>query len=305
MLLCLDQLVDTNTLSSALCGEDIVIVPVLLVEDINVIDSKAVRSNAKPGENNRNFDSTRAKEVIVFLSIFGTWDSYLKSDIETAQARNFQHPPSPPSPQTRPASNTPSVASWQPLHSSTPPDPITAQSSRRAKERTRRAAKLLISRAAKPPSRRDAVPPSREPAGKSSCQAAERPRRSAESLIRRVAVAVAAERPRRAAEPPSREPEGKSSRRLGCFDLLQINYHVLSGDNHNPTLVERICRYLNNGLRILVNEGNFVSLCNQSCSCSTPGTLAPSQAQTSQEASLPLPASSHSPTTSPPTRTSS
>jgi hypothetical protein len=38
------------------------------------------------------------------------------------------------------------------------------------------------------------------------------------------------------------------------LDLLKINCHVLSGRNHNPMLVERTNRYLNKGLKIMVNE---------------------------------------------------
>jgi hypothetical protein len=36
-----------------------------------------------------------------------------------------------------------------------------------------------------------------------------------------------------------------------ALDLLNINCHVLSGGNHNPMIVERINRYLNQGLRIM------------------------------------------------------
>jgi hypothetical protein len=39
-----------------------------------------------------------------------------------------------------------------------------------------------------------------------------------------------------------------------ALDLLKINCHVLSGGNHNPMLVKRINRYLNQGLRIMCNE---------------------------------------------------
>ncbi len=39
-----------------------------------------------------------------------------------------------------------------------------------------------------------------------------------------------------------------------ALDLLKINCHVLSSGNHNPMLVERINRYLNQGLRIMCNE---------------------------------------------------
>jgi hypothetical protein len=39
-----------------------------------------------------------------------------------------------------------------------------------------------------------------------------------------------------------------------ALDLLQINRHVLSGDNHNPMMVERVNRYLNKGLKIMTNK---------------------------------------------------
>ena len=41
-------------------------------------------------------------------------------------------------------------------------------------------------------------------------------------------------------------------------DLLQLNCHVLSAQNHNGMLVERINRYLNKGLRIICNERDSV-----------------------------------------------
>ena len=43
-----------------------------------------------------------------------------------------------------------------------------------------------------------------------------------------------------------------------AIDLLRINCHVLSGDNHNPMLVERLCRYFNKGLTIMCNERDTV-----------------------------------------------
>jgi hypothetical protein len=50
----------------------------------------------------------------------------------------------------------------------------------------------------------------------------------------------------------------KDSKFLGvCWeslDLLKINCHFLSGRNHDPMLVEGINRYLNKGLKIMVNE---------------------------------------------------
>jgi hypothetical protein len=38
------------------------------------------------------------------------------------------------------------------------------------------------------------------------------------------------------------------------LDLLKINCHVLYGGNHDPMLVEHINRYLNKGLKIMVNK---------------------------------------------------
>ena len=50
----------------------------------------------------------------------------------------------------------------------------------------------------------------------------------------------------------------KDSKFLGGFQktaaLLMINIHVLSGENHDPMIVERICRYINSCLTIFCNE---------------------------------------------------
>jgi len=43
-----------------------------------------------------------------------------------------------------------------------------------------------------------------------------------------------------------------------ALNLLQINCHVLSGDNHNPMIVERVNRYLTKGLKIMTNERDSV-----------------------------------------------
>ncbi len=54
----------------------------------------------------------------------------------------------------------------------------------------------------------------------------------------------------------------KASKFFGSFkeavDLLQINHHVLLGENHNPMLVEWVNHYLNKGLKIMTNERNLV-----------------------------------------------
>ena len=64
------------------------------------------------------------------------------------------------------------------------------------------------------------------------------------------------------------------------IDLLKINCHVLSGDNHNPMLIERINRYLNSGLKIMSNERDTVRIALECIllllyawnSCPVPGT---------------------------------
>ena len=43
-------------------------------------------------------------------------------------------------------------------------------------------------------------------------------------------------------------------------DLLNINCHVLSGDNHDAMIVERLNRYLNKGLTVLSNERDSVRI---------------------------------------------
>lgn len=89
MSLCSDQLADENTLPAALSGVDIVIVPVLLNEKCDVVDSKLAWENAEPSSNDRNFEAKRAEEVIAFPNMFSMWNQYLKSDVETAQGQGF------------------------------------------------------------------------------------------------------------------------------------------------------------------------------------------------------------------------
>ena len=51
---------------------------------------------------------------------------------------------------------------------------------------------------------------------------------------------------------------GQSRPFLGTFrevvDLLQLNSHTISSENHNAMLVVHLNRYLNKGLRIMTNE---------------------------------------------------
>ncbi len=47
-----------------------------------------------------------------------------------------------------------------------------------------------------------------------------------------------------------------------ALNLLQINCHILSGNNHNPMMVKRVNRYLTKGLKIMTNERDLVRMLN-------------------------------------------
>lgn len=98
----------------------------------------------------------------------------------------------------------------------------------------------------------------------------------------------------------------KDSKFLGVFkeslELLQIHYHILSGDNHNPMMVERINRYLNKGLKIMTNERGSVRVAMESIllllyawnSCPIPGTdISRSLVAVGREFSFPIDFSSN------------
>jgi hypothetical protein len=64
-----------------------------------------------------------------------------------------------------------------------------------------------------------------------------------------------------------------------ALDLLQINFHILSGANHNPMIVERVNRYLTKGLKIMRNKQDLERIANEAIllllyawnSCPVPG----------------------------------
>lgn len=89
MSLCSDQLKDENNLPEALASVDIVVIPVLINDDYKVVDVKSAWRNAVPGEGDRNFDSSRADEIIALPTGLGLWNEYLDSDISTAQGQGF------------------------------------------------------------------------------------------------------------------------------------------------------------------------------------------------------------------------
>jgi len=89
MSLCSDQLSDANTIPSALAGVDTIVVPVLLDGKCQAVDARDAWRNATPGSGNRNFDASRANEIVAFPVGFASWNQYLKSDVETARKQGF------------------------------------------------------------------------------------------------------------------------------------------------------------------------------------------------------------------------
>ncbi len=82
-----------------------------------------------------------------------------------------------------------------------------------------------------------------------------------------------------------------------ALDLLKINCHVLSGNNHNPMLVEWLCRYFNKGLTIMCNEWDTVRIALEFLllllyawnSCPIPGTdISHSLVAVGQEFAFPI-----------------
>lgn len=91
MSLCSDQLADENNLPAALAEVDLVIVPILLNDKYELVNTKESWRNAEPGDLDRNFDSSRADNVIAFPHVRGAelWNHYLESEIETALGQGF------------------------------------------------------------------------------------------------------------------------------------------------------------------------------------------------------------------------
>jgi hypothetical protein len=51
-----------------------------------------------------------------------------------------------------------------------------------------------------------------------------------------------------------------------ALNLLHINCHILSGDNHNPMMVKRVNQYLTKGLKIMTNKRNSVRVAHKAIS---------------------------------------
>lgn len=84
-----DQLQDVNTLPQALEEADMVVVPVLLKNDDTVGDTRTCWVETTPQEGDRNFDITRANNVLAFPNGMGAWSEYLQDELDTAKKQGF------------------------------------------------------------------------------------------------------------------------------------------------------------------------------------------------------------------------
>jgi len=89
-----DQLKDTNIIPEKLQESDVIVVPVLLQRsgsgEITATDTTNAWNSVEPiPEEDRNFDITRANNVISFPRGTRLWTEYLESDIKTATEQGF------------------------------------------------------------------------------------------------------------------------------------------------------------------------------------------------------------------------
>jgi hypothetical protein len=89
-----DQLKDANILPQRLLDVDVVVVPVLLkstdTEEIVVQDTRQFWKEVQPDrELDRDFDISRADQIIAFPIGNNQWTDYLQSEIETASNQGF------------------------------------------------------------------------------------------------------------------------------------------------------------------------------------------------------------------------
>ena len=85
-----DQREDENVLPALLDQVDVVVVPVLLTDDQQVVgDTRSAWRGTEAREDDRNFDIERADSVVAFPQGFGAWASYLMPEIETAKSQGF------------------------------------------------------------------------------------------------------------------------------------------------------------------------------------------------------------------------
>jgi hypothetical protein len=88
--LCADQKSDTNSIPEKLIDSDVIVVPVLLSETNQVQDTKAFWNNVVAEEGDRNFDLSRANQVVSFPTGPKTmWTEYLESEMTTAKGQGF------------------------------------------------------------------------------------------------------------------------------------------------------------------------------------------------------------------------
>lgn len=84
-----DQLQDSNVLPQKLEDVDILVVPVLLSSINKVGNTKEAWNKVEPTEGDRNMNIVRANNIVGYPLDGPAWETYLRSEIETAQGQGF------------------------------------------------------------------------------------------------------------------------------------------------------------------------------------------------------------------------
>jgi len=85
-----DQLSDENTIPAALYNSEVVVVPVLLEGDGTTVgDTTTCWIETSPADSDRNFNISRANQVVAFPRGNAQWADYLESEVQTAKSQGF------------------------------------------------------------------------------------------------------------------------------------------------------------------------------------------------------------------------
>lgn len=84
-----DQKTDSNIIPEKLEGTDILVIPVLLSSKSSLGDTKELWTKVQPEEGDRNMDISSADNVVAYPLDNPAWETYLRSEIETASGQGF------------------------------------------------------------------------------------------------------------------------------------------------------------------------------------------------------------------------
>jgi hypothetical protein len=84
-----DQKKDSNIDPEKLEGNDMLVIPVLLSSFSSLGDTKELWTKVQPEEGDRKMDISSADNVVAYPLDNPAWETYLKSEIETASGQGF------------------------------------------------------------------------------------------------------------------------------------------------------------------------------------------------------------------------